>query len=160
MASNPSNPSPGADATARAKAAMDEFRRRAAARAGFFGHPGITIGPSFGGPFGPGTPPFPFPGQPADSAQPTAVDAGTSLFQSLGTMLRLGVDLLNSGLQGFMNSAGPRSGGCSCGGSCGCEQSCCAQFAAPGCGCGGGCSCGGNCGCGCGGGCNPSVRNC
>ena len=153
MAPNQPTSAAGANATAQARAALDEFRRRAASRAGFFGHPGITLGPfpSFGGPFGPGAPPFPFPGQPmmpGDPAQPGGV--GTSLFQSLGTMLRLSVDLLNSGLQGFVGATGSHSGGCSCGCNCGCcEESCCAAFAAPqGC----------DCGCGCG--CNPSVRNC
>jgi hypothetical protein len=146
MTPNQPNPSPGASATAQAKAALDEFRRRAASRAGVFGHPGISLGPSFAGPFGPGAPPFPFPGQPGMSGDPSQISGvGTSLFQSLGTMLRLSVDLLNSGLQGFMSAAGSHSGG-GCGCNCGC-QSCCEQFAAPQ-------------GCGCGCGCNPSVNNC
>jgi hypothetical protein len=149
MAPNQSNSSPGANATAQAKAKLDEFRRRAASRSTSFGHPGITLGPSFTGPFGPGTPPFAFPGQPTspvDSAPPS--NAGPSVFQSLGTMLRLSIDLFNSGLQGFMASAGSHSSGGGCGCNCGCEESCCDQYAAQGCGCG--------CGCGC----NPSVRNC
>jgi hypothetical protein len=150
MGTHQPNPTNGESATAQAKAALDEFRRRAASRAGVFGHPGITLGPvpSFSSPFGHGAPPFLFPGQPAmgaDPAQATAV--GTSVFQSLGTLLRLSVDVLNSGLQGFLAGAGNRSSGGSCGCGCGCEESCCAAYAAPQ-------------GCGCGCGCNPSVRNC
>jgi len=155
MATNQPNPTSGENATAQAKAALEEFRRRAASRPGGFGRPGITLGPfpSSGGTFGPGVPPFPFPGQPSapgDPVQTTVV--GTSVFHSLGTLLRLSVDLLNSGLEGFLAGAGSRSAGggsCGCGCGCGCEESCCGAYAAPQ-----------GCGCGCGCGCNPSVRNC
>jgi len=155
MATNQPNPDAGAKATAQAKAALDEFRRRAASREGsVFGHPGITLGP----PFGPGAPPFPFPrqpGMPGTSGPGQLQPAANSLVQSLGTMLRLGVDVLNSGLQGFLNASGARFGGEHGGhghGGCGCE-SCCEQFAPPH---GGGCGCG--CGCGCD--CMPGVHNC
>ena len=150
MGSNQPNPSPGANATAQAKAALEEFRRRAAGRSGVFGHPGITLGPPAGGPFGPGAPPFPFPGQPMMPPDPApAAATGASLFQSLGTMLRLSVDMVNSGLQGFIAAAGSRTGGHSGGCDCCHEESCCCQPPAPQ-----------GCGCGCGCGCNPSVHNC
>lgn len=149
MTPEPSTPTPGAEATARARA-LDEFRRRTAeSRGGVWGHPGITLGPipAFGNPFGPGGEPPHFPKPPSAPAE--AVAAGGSLFQSLGTMLRLSVDVVNCGLQGFLAAAGSQKGGCSCGcNSGGWEESCCGEYAAPSRGCG--------CGCGC----NPSVNNC
>ena len=148
------NPTPGEKATAQAKAALDEFRRRAASRASVFGHPGITLGPGFGGPFGPEAPPFNFPGMPSmASGGPPPATAGPSLIDSLGTLMRLSVDLLNSGLQGFVGATGARAGthGGSHGCGCGCEcESCCDHFASHDCGCGSGCGCG----------CMPGVHNC
>jgi hypothetical protein len=153
MATNQPNPDAGAKATAQAKAALDEFRRRAAAREGsVFGHPGITLGPPFGAQFGPGASPFPFPGQPGLQGTPglgQVQPAANALFESLATMVRLGVDVLNSGLQGFLGASGARFGGEHSGdGHCGCGcESCCDQFAPPH---------GGGCGCGC----MPGVHNC
>jgi hypothetical protein len=165
--SSSSMPTSALDAAAQAKAAFEQFRQQQGSPATqSWGQPGFSFGPL---PFGAPSSPFPFPPvpgmmpfPPGPSPLPQAPFAGvgTSLFQSLGTMLRLGIDLVNSGLQGLAAAGetvgGPqgRSMGCGCGGEhpagggCGCRQefeyqSCCGcYYARPG---------------GC---CMPSVRNC
>ena len=155
---------PAAEAPAepsRARATLDEYRRRMAVSHGdTWGQPGITFGPMpFAPPYGMGAPPWPFPpppgAMPAPSGAPQAPDAGgceasePCLWQSLGTMIRLSVDLINSGLQGLAGAIHPHETDCGCGCDCGggereCEEpscDCCGYYSSP---------------CGC----RPSVRNC
>ena len=149
-----------------AAAALDEYRRRMSLSHGdTWGHPGIAFGPMpFTPPYGMGAPPWAFPPPPgmmpppfSGASQPPEPRGGEEsepcLWRSLGTMLRLSIDLVNSGLQGLAGAIRPHETdcGCDCGGGCG-----------GGCGCGRreepGCDC---CGCyssPCG--CRPSVRNC
>ena len=142
-----------------AAAALDEYRRRMSlSRGDTWGHPGITFGPMPSAPaYGMGAPPWPFP--PPPGMMPPlpgashAPDPGGSedsepcLWRSLGTMIRLSVDLINSGLQGLAGAIHPHENDGGCG--CGCDDR---EDAEPGCDC---------CGyysspCGC----HPSVRNC
>jgi hypothetical protein len=100
--------------------------------------------PAAGGPVGWGTP-----------TGPASVDT-QSVTQSLGTTIRLGVDVLNAALSSSLTMLGGGVG---------------AAWRAESCGCGGGCDCCGSCecdccdvfdcGCGCGyGSCEPSVGTC
>ena len=154
---------PAAEAPAepsRARAALDEYRRRMAVSHGdTWGQPGITFGPlPFAPPYGIGAPPWPFPPPPGmmppPSGAPQAPDGGREdseqcLWRSLGTMIRLSVDLINSGLQGLAGAIHPQETDCGCGCGCGCGEreceepccDCCGYYSSP---------------CGC----RPSVRNC
>jgi hypothetical protein len=156
---------PSAEAPAepsRARAALDEYRRRMAVSHGdTWGQPGITFGPlPFAPPYGMGAPPWPFPPPPGMMPPPAAAppapdphaakDPEPCLWQSLGTMIRLSVDLINSGLQGLAGAIHPQETDCGCGCGCGggepeCEEEpccdCCGYYSSP---------------CGC----RPSVRNC
>jgi hypothetical protein len=156
---------PSAEAPAepsRARAALDEYRRRMAVSHGdTWGQPGITFGPMpFAPPYGMGAPPWPFPPPPGMMPPPAAAppapdphaakDPEPCLWQSLGTMIRLSVDLINSGLQGLAGAIHPQETDCGCGCGCGggepeCEEEpccdCCGYYSS---------SCG----------CRPSVRNC
>jgi hypothetical protein len=143
----------------RARAALDEYRRRMAVSHGdTWGQPGISFGPlPFAPPYPMGAPPWPFPAPPGamppPSGPPQAPEPGgceasePCLWQSLGTMLRLSVDLINSGLQGLAGAIHPREAECDCDCGCGdreCEEpgcDCCGDYSSP---------------CGC----RPSVRNC
>jgi hypothetical protein len=100
--------------------------------------------PAAGGPVGWGTP-----------TGPASVDT-QSVTQSLGTTIRLGVDVLNAALSSSLTMLGGgvgaarRGESCRCGGGCDrcgpCECDCCDVF---------------ECGCGCGcGSCEPSVGTC
>src|ERR1019366_3874826 len=98
---------PAAQAPSRAAAALDEYRRRMSlSRGDTWGHPGITFGPMPSAPaYGMGAPPWPFPPPPGMMpplpGAPHAPDPGGSedsepcLWRSLGTMIRLSVDLIN-----------------------------------------------------------------
>jgi hypothetical protein len=150
---------PAAQAPSRARAALDEYRRRMAVSHGdTWGHPGMTFGPMpFAPPYGMGAPPWPFPPPPGMMPPPTGAphvpDTGGSedsepcLWRSLGTMIRLSVDLINTGLQGLAGAIHPHETDCGCG--CGCGDledeepgcDCCGYYSSP---------------CGC----RPSVRNC
>lgn len=145
-------------APSRAAAALDEHRRRMALSHGdTWGHPGITFGPMpFAPPYEMGAPPWPFPPPPgmmppfpgAPHAPEAAhrEEAEPCLWQSLGTMIRLSVDLINSGLEGLAGAIRPHETDCGCGCGCGGERE------EPDCDCRGYYSdaCG----------CRPSVRNC
>ena len=153
----------GADAAAKAKAAFEEWRRAFFMTQPIAGAP-PTMGWPYSGAFGtgasgaPGAPPAgmlpPFFGPQPPLAPPQAGSGAPSLFDSIGTLLRLSIGLVNSGLEGIAGLAAERGhGGCGCG--CSREE--------PECGCGG-CDCGGcdcrsscDCGSGC---CCPSVHNC
>ena len=145
----------------RARAALDEYRRRMAVSHGdTWGHPGVTFGPMpFAPPYGMGAPPWPFPPPPGMMPPPAGAphapeprggeDSEPCLLRSLGTMIRLSVDLINAGLQGLAGAIHPHETDCGCGCDCGCGDR---EDAEPGCDC---------CGyysspCGC----RPSVRNC
>lgn len=147
-----------------AAAALDAHRRRMALSHGdTWGHPGITFGPMpFAPPYEMGAPPWPFPPPPPGMMSPfpgapNAPDpahreaAEPCLWRSLGTMIRLSVDLINTGLQGLAGAIHPHEADCDCGRECEC-----------GCGCGEreeqGCDCCGYYSSSCG--CRPSVRNC
>jgi hypothetical protein len=153
---------PAAEAPAepsRARAALDGYRRRMAlSHGGAWGHPGITFGPPpFAPPYGMGPPPWPFPPPPGMmpplSGAPRAPDPRgregpePCLWRSLGTMIRLSVDLINTGLQGLAGAIHPHETDCGCGCGCGdreCAEpccDCCGYYSSP---------------CGC----RPSVRNC
>ena len=136
-----------------ARAALDEYRRRMALSHGdTWGHPGITFGPL---PFAPsyemGAPPWPFPPPPLSGAPHAPGPRGREesepcLWRSLGTMIRLSIDLVNSGLQGLAGAVHPHETDCGCGCGCGDRDAepgcdCCGYYASP---------------CGC----QPSVRNC
>jgi hypothetical protein len=134
----------GVQAGQRAKQAFEDWRQRMAAPSPFppagppFG--GFGMPPSFGFPPGVGVAPPATPSQTATSG---------SLFNSLSTMLRLAVDLINANLQGMLASSAPQGGGYGQGGGCG-----------SGCGCGPECvDCCQHFGASCGG-CHPSVNNC
>ena len=146
----------------RATAALDEHRRRMALSHGdTWGHPGIAFGPQpFAPPYEMGAPPWPFPpppgmmppvsGAPHAPERGGAEDTEPCLWRSLGTMIRLSIDLVNSGLQGLAGAIRPHENDCGCGGGCGCGDD--RECGEPGCDC---------CGyysspCGC----RPSVRNC
>jgi len=100
-------------------------------------------------------PPLPGPPPPAGWGTPTgpaSVDT-QSVTQSLGTTIRLGVDVLNAALSSSLTMLGGgigawREGSCGCGGDCDgcgpCECDCCDVL---------------DCGCGCGS-CEPSVGTC
>jgi hypothetical protein len=156
----PAAQAPAAEAPAdpsRAKVPLDEYRRRMALSHGdAWGHPGITFGPlPFAPPYEMGAPPWPFPPPPGMmppfSGAPHVPDARgreasePCLWQSLGTMIRLSVDLINSGLQGLASAIRPHETDCGCG--CGdreCAEpccDCCGYYSSP---------------CGC----RPSVSNC
>jgi hypothetical protein len=142
-----------------ARAALDEYRRRMAVSHGdTWGQPGITFGPlPFAPPYGMGAPPWPFPPPPGMTPPPCGApqapdaggreDSGPCLWQSLGTMIRLSVDLINSGLEGLAGVMRPHGTDCGCGCGCGdreCSEpccDCCGYYSSP---------------CGC----HPSVRNC
>jgi hypothetical protein len=144
-----------------AAAALDEYRRRMSlSRGDTWGHPGITFGPMASAPpYGMGAPPWPFPAPPPGmmppfSGAPHTPDPGPCeesepcLWRSLGTMIRLSVDLINSGLQGLAGAIRPHETDCGCGCDCGCGGEreepgcdCCGYYSSP---------------CGC----RPSVRNC
>jgi hypothetical protein len=128
-----------------AKAKMNEFRQRTAGSGSVWGHPGVGIGPDppsepqgaglgagpampppwafpppppfgWGAPQGPpGMAGPPFPGGPSMAPRP-GMPAG-SLAEGLGTMIRLGLEALNSGLQALVGQAGafpPPDAGCGC----------------------------------------------
>jgi hypothetical protein len=141
-----------------ARAALDEYRRRMALSHGdTWGHPGITFGPlPFAPPYEMGAPPWPFPPPPGMmpplSGAPHAPgprgreESEPCLWRSLGTMIRLSIDLVNSGLQGLAGAVHPHETDCGCGCGCGDRDAepgcdCCGYYASP---------------CGC----RPSVRNC
>jgi hypothetical protein len=144
-----------------AAAALDEYRRRMSLSHGdTWGHPGITFGPMPSAPpYGMGAPPWPFPPPPGmmppfpgahHASDPEGrEDPEPCLFRSLGTMIRLSIDLVNAGLQGLAGAIRPHEGDCGCGGGCdcGCGEredpccDCCGYYSSP---------------CGC----RPSVRNC
>ena len=141
-----------------ARAALDEYRRRMALSHGdTWGHPGITFGPlPFAPPYEMGAPPWPFPPPPGMmpplSGAPHAPgprgreESEPCLWRSLGTMIRLSIDLVNSGLQGLAGAVHPHETDCGCGCGCGDRDAepgcdCCGYYASP---------------CGC----RPSVSNC
>jgi hypothetical protein len=107
----------------------------------------------------PGIPSFPYQnpyqmaGGPVPPFQPPYGPAQTSgsLSLNLGTMMRLGVEFINSALSSGIQMLGGDAGGCSCEGH---HQG----------SCGGGCSCGDSCNdcCSCYNldRCNPSVHGC
>jgi hypothetical protein len=114
-----------------AKARMQEFRQRMGGPGGVWGHPGFGIGPGAPGeapgpgprmpppwgfappppPPGWGVPPVPDP----SAAPPQGMPVG-SLAQGLGTLIRLGIEALNSGLQALVGQPGAYApqgpGGC------------------------------------------------
>ena len=128
----------GASATAQAQAAFEEYRRRmAASRPRMWSPPGFGLGQT-APPFGPG--PLPFGPSPFQ----TGPQVGSSLGQSLATMIRLSLDLVNAGLQELARSFSGSGGFSREYQDCGCDCcDCCGSYS-------------GSCGCGC----NPSVRNC
>jgi len=161
-----SAPAAGMDAAAQARAAFENFRQQHSfPRGETWGQPGFSYGPQppMGGQVGPfPLPPAPgmeHPPAPGPSAQTQPPGQGQpepSLLRSVGTMLRLGVDLINSGLQGLAAVGEPGGGQHGYAGygeehsGCGCEGH--GDFEPQGCG---GCYYATPRGC-----CMPSVRNC
>jgi hypothetical protein len=88
---------------------MNEFRQRMAGFASPWGHPGFGIRPPMPPPWGA---PAPSPAGPPGPPSPPA----PSLAEGLGTMIRLGLEALNSGLQALVGQPGPfappHMGGC------------------------------------------------
>lgn len=100
-----------------AQAAFEEYRQRMASHMGTGAPREFPFGlhPMGGWP-GPGMPPpWPFPAPPPPPPGPPRSVTAPPLVESLGTMLRLAVSLINSGLESMAGSYGAPAHGGPCG---------------------------------------------